>query len=383
MKTAITITTMALLLPVAAVGEVSVTCDDCTHEVSVYMGSGGFIATADGTDMVTYVSTCGGVTRSGEIAAGADGVVSMLFGDAACEMEGGSFELGPVKDGGWYWITDDMNSAVGNLVNMDILANVETTITSAGDGVTMTMGEGAVLLKELSTGRVGILPTILPAPPMDPPAVCGPRYSAATRGYTEQQMSSCMLGDGGTRIALWAPGTYGGHTALTGGAVYRKTDGPVVIMADLWVNESGSFASGETDANAGWAGKGTGNHLAGVGWTTSLAGASPGATLDGAGVSVGDSDTNGQAELTISPSTGYCPASGAQTTATVNILAWPTGTPGATTGGDTADITPALATQRALGGAYQATQIRVMCAPSSSANMGQELVPENPFPTDE
>ena len=44
---------------------------------------------------------------------------------------------------------------------MDILDNEPTMITETSS-VTMTDGKGAKLLKETATGRVGILPTILP-----------------------------------------------------------------------------------------------------------------------------------------------------------------------------------------------------------------------------
>ena len=40
-------------IPAVAVGQTTlVGCSDCNHVASVYMGEGGFIATADGADMV-------------------------------------------------------------------------------------------------------------------------------------------------------------------------------------------------------------------------------------------------------------------------------------------------------------------------------------------
>ena len=191
-------------------------CDECTHVASVYMGEGGFIATADGADMVTWVASCGGVTRSGELMPNDDGVVSGLWtGDLACMADGGgSFEIGPVMDGGWFWVTDETNSAVGGLVAEEVVENNETTaITSAGDGVSMTMGEGAVYLKEAASGRVGILPNILPEPPPTPAAICGPRADS-DGDYTRQATSSCMLGDGGSKIRLQGPGRYGGTRGI-------------------------------------------------------------------------------------------------------------------------------------------------------------------------
>ncbi len=81
----ITIALVLCAIPAVAVGQ-TVTCDDCTHVASVYMGEGGVIATAqEDVEMVTWVATCGGVTRSGELEPNDDGVVSALFaGDLAC-----------------------------------------------------------------------------------------------------------------------------------------------------------------------------------------------------------------------------------------------------------------------------------------------------------
>ena len=395
MKNYLMVALILCAIPAVAVGQ-TVSCDDCSHVASVYMGEGGVIATADDADMVTWVATCSGVTRTGELPANDDGVVSALWtGDLACMAEkGGSFELGPVMDGGWFWVTDAMNSAVGGLVSKDVLENDATDITSAGDGVSMTMGKGAVHLKEASTGRVGILPNILPEPPAPAAVVCGPRVTPNTTpaAYTSQAAKSCMLGGGGTKVRVLGPAAHGRTGVITGGMVTRPAVGELALTADLWVDESGSYNTGDLTAtpnlaNRGWVGKGTNNWLGNVGWTASLHGATPGASLAGAAVAIVDTGNNGQANITITPSATYCPAKGTQTTAVVNILAWASaGADGAATTGTGSDDTifPALATQRALGGAYSAAQIRIVCPPpASSANQGQELVPENPFPISE
>ena len=71
-------------------------------------------------------------------------MVSMLLaGDLACHGDDeASFDIGPIMDGGWYWITMETNSAVGGLVSMDILENDTVDIADAGEGVTMTAGSG-------------------------------------------------------------------------------------------------------------------------------------------------------------------------------------------------------------------------------------------------
>ena len=104
----------------------------------------------------------------------------MLFtGDYACDADEGSFDIGPITDGGWYWINDEDNSAIGNLVAKDTLDNAATELTGAGDGVTMMAGNGAVFVKETATGRVGILPNILPNPPAGRPLRSAASYRTA------------------------------------------------------------------------------------------------------------------------------------------------------------------------------------------------------------
>ena len=385
-------------IPAVAFGQ-TVTCDDCTHDVSVYMGSGGLIAETD-ADEVVFVATCDGVTTSGKWMPNADGVVIEPFDDMnglSChsDKEGNRLQLGPVMDGGWFYINDEMNSAVGNLVNHKIMDNEMTDVADAGDSVTTTMGKGAVYLKH-TNGRVGILPTILPVEP--PPATvrCGPRLNRAGTAYTDQKTSACMLGDGGTKIRLRGPGQYGGFTHLANGMVTRPATGAAItVHADLWLNESGSYSTDTSGAEGapstasiqkGWVGKAGnagGNWLANVGWTVSLSGALPGATATAAGVTHADSDNDGKVEIAVALSDAYCPAKGTQSSAVLDIVAWPYGTAGATDGSSADDMVhPAVAVfpSGAIKGAHAHTQLTIMCPPRSAANQGTDLVPENPFP---
>ncbi len=261
-------TLMALALcamPPMAVGQVTTTCAGCTHALSHYMGSGGFIATAtEGTKKVTWLSQCGGVTRTGELVPNADGVVSALFSEEnghACMAEKASFELGPIMDGGWFWITDEMNSAVGLLVDKEVhkaLKDDAIKIASAGDGVKMTAGMGAVYLKETATGRVGILPNILPKP-ITPLRKCGYTTGGTAAAPTYSRLTtSCQLGDGGAvLVATIANPVTGTMVRLEkGGAVVRPAGTGVLSMViDLWGNGSGHFrtipAPGSPRADAG------------------------------------------------------------------------------------------------------------------------------------
>ena len=363
----VTIALMICAIPATTFAQ-DVSCPDCDHVAPYFRGVGGFIGTvADGVDEVIFVASCGGVTTTGE-AQIAGGTVAQLFNHRnglACDREGGSLEIAGLADGGWYWITDEMNSAVGSLVREDVLDNTPTQPTDPGsDDITLTQVKGAVFVKQASTGRVGLLSTILPAPLEDRPAICGPRYSTRTESYSSQATSNCVLGDGGTKIRLLGRGRYGGHVHLTSRRVTRDNaeGGPITVLADLWVNESGSYSTADPVTPAlGWVGKGEDNWLQAT-WTASLAGGAPGADLAGAAAAIADSDNNGQAEITISPSATHCPATGTQYTATVDVVA--------STNTSTNNVHPAVDADDE--GVSAMTRLRVECPPRAAANQGRE-----------
>ena len=327
-----------------------VSCRDCDHVASYFKGEGGFIGTvADDAEAVTFLISCGNVTITGEAKVDG-GTAAELFNHRnglACDRDDGSLEIAGLEDGGWYWITDEANSAVGSLLRQDVLGYEP----------------------------VEILPNILPEPLAPPADLCGPRITPNTNppAYTSQQASNCMLGDGGSQVRLQAPGHHGRTTTTT--TVTRNIEGGAAInvTADLWLNESGSYSTADLSAtngagaanNKGWIGKGSNNWLTDVGWIATLHGATPGADLAGAGVAIDDTDNDGQAEITVSPSATYCPtgAGARRATAVINILAFPDGTASATSGGSADDIHPGLSTSRALDGAHAATQLAVVCPP--------------------
>ncbi len=241
-------------IPATAVAQVTTTCTGCTHALSHYMGSSGFIATStEGTKKVTWLSQCGGVVRTGELTPNADGMVSALFSEnngLACMAEKSSFELGPVMDGGWFWITDEKNSAVGLLVDKEVhkaLKDDAVRIASAGDGVKTTAGIGAVYLKETATGRVGILPNILPKKPLAPLRKCGYTTGGTAAEPTYSRLtSSCQLGDGGTVLVATIVNPVTGTMVRLekGGAVVRPAGtGVLTLTIDLWGNGSGHFTT--------------------------------------------------------------------------------------------------------------------------------------------
>ena len=403
----ITIALVLCAIPAMAFGQ-DVSCDDCTHVVSVYHGEGGLIATADGAEMVTYVATCEGVTRSGELAANADGVVSTLLtmdNGLACsgDDEDNEFQLGPVMDGGWYWITDADNSAVGNLVSMDVLKNDTTDITSAGDGVTMTAGMGAVYLKETSSGRVGILPNILPEMAMEatPATKCGFKGAATGGSPASPVKTECMLGDGGTTLLMTSQNAITGATVriMDKGSITRPAgDGSVEIVADLWGNGSGHYVTTHdaTTANGISAMRGqtavamsavrTATRYTGVTYAVNVSAGGPGTgesvaaggtpgTGDGAGVSWVDTTTNA-ATISVGSASSLCSKT-ANHTATVTLTAT------MATATDADQVVPSIvrSTTSTPEGRVGSASFMIVC-PAASANMGQELVPENPFPTE-
>ncbi len=404
----ITIALVLCAIPAVAVGQ-TVTCDDCTHVASVYMGEGGVIATAqEDVEMVTWVATCGGVTRSGELEPNDDGVVSALFaGDLAC-MAGGEkdgFEIGPVEDGGWFWVTDAMNSAVGNLIAKDILENDPVELTEAGDGVKMMAGKGATFVKETATGRVGILPHIVPEPPVPALRKCGftdrgstGTSAAATNDAANARYrirnSECATGDRGTITLATTTNSFTGarQTIADKGTIVRPSGtGSVVVTIDLWGNGSGHFTTaatghallGQPAAAATDAGRVF--RLTGVTYEAQLGTGPTGAALtagtEAAGITMDTSTTTNVVTFTIGADTAYCatkpPTNNPATVSVEALMADAT---------SAAQVTPSVGRNAvaALGtvGLVGSTSFTVVCgSASSSAHQGQELVPDNPFPT--
>ena len=362
-----------LALPAFAFGQ-DVQCESCTHQVSVYMGEGGLVATADG-EKVFYVAQCNNVTRHGELSVNDDGMVATLLtmdNGLACASPGekDKFALGPIKDGGWYWITDDMNSAVGGLVAQDILDNTPTPITSAGDAVTMTPGTGAVYMKETASGRVGILPTIVPEPPTPETTKCG----KVTR--------KCMLGDGGVMISAKGPADAytGDRGSIMDGEVLTRPSGTgdVTLTFDLRPNGTGHLFTGTLPLAATYAGTYSSTRTGTVAVSTDSANRSHGLLL---------STSSNVATLTIGRDTTLCPTTEDSTkyTAAVTIVA-------TVVTSDLSQITPSIVANEDNDTANDKTDdyyeedftVNVACyvAASSSSSQGVELIPENLFPTD-
>ncbi len=382
----ITIALVLCAIPAVAFGQTA-DCEGCTHQVPIYMGAGGFIATADG-DMVNYRSTCGNTTRTGSLTPDDGGVVSMsLGGNLACDDEDGTFELGPVMDGGWFWMHMGDYSGIGNLVADAIMDNATTDVT-AHSSVTITDGAGVSLVVH-DSGRFGLLPNILPVAEMEPAATNYCSYTG-TGATAAAETMNCMLGNGGAMLA--ARGPVNVHTGMRdpiadGAMVTRPAVGEVSIEVDLWGNGTGHYTSGTVDntgtpvptnpANLGHPGGTPLDNTLSAALGTTAPGGTPddiaeNATLDPAtDAGMGFASANRVGTLRIGPSSTYCSAT-ANHSATVTITATLDAT-------QKAQVVPAIATTPAAAGAAATTKVVVVC-PAASANQGVELVPENPFP---
>ena len=353
-------------LPAATFAQ-GVVCGACDHVAPYFRGEGGFIATvAEDADEVTFVASCSNVTITGVVAPGA-GKVAQLFtyrNGLACDGKDGSFEIAGVEDGGWYWITDDMNSAVGNLVSKDVLDNETVKLTSAGDSVSMSKGMGAVFLKEAATGRVGILPNILPEPPMEALRKCGAddqgstgksataTVEAADARFT-RRTSKCEMGDGGTITYATTTNTFTGATTrvMDKSTIVRPSGtGNVVVTIDMWGNGSGHFATATTGvhallgqpAAAAGALRGTARYT-GVTYTARLGSGPTGsdfvdATANG-GITMDTSTTANVVTFTIAADPAYCKSTApvANNPAPVSVTAL------MATATDAAQVTPSIA----------------------------------------
>ena len=347
----IAIALMLCAIPATAFAQ-DVSCNGCDHVAPYFKGNGGFIGTvADGGDKVTFVVFCGSVSTTGEAQVNGR-TATQLFNQRnglACDREGGSLEIAGLEDGGWYWITDDMNSAVGSLVRINVLDNMPTHPTDPGsDDITLTPGKGAVFVKQASTGRVGILPTILPAPGAAVLRKCGfgTGGTAAAPTYS-RRTSACAMGDGGTTTLATVTNPYSGATTrvLDKASIVRPAGtASVDVIVDLWGNGSGHFTTAvDGDARLGQksvaltAARGD-SRLTGVTYTASL-GAGPTADPLASGAAIGgiefDTTTDNVAMVSISADPDYCSRTN-NVSATVSVTASMTET-------ERSQVTPALA----------------------------------------
>ncbi len=185
----ITIALVLSVIPAMAFGQVGavdaamvdILCPahEC-HTATYFQGSGGFVgmATEDDEDTedvdeseVAFIVSCGNVTTRAVAEKDDMGVVRQVFNETnglACAA-GGKIDIHRLMPGGWYWINDDVNSAVGSLMPKTVLGNTQVAPLDPG-GLTVSTGDNATYVKHEMTGRVGILQHIQPTPPV---SACG------------------------------------------------------------------------------------------------------------------------------------------------------------------------------------------------------------------
>lgn len=151
----------------------SADCPRC--QVAPYFaGEGGFVGESagyGGSDEVEISVVCAETTISMEVQPDSEGIVRQLLNPAnrlSCPAgAAGTLEVDNLKPGGWYWITDDRNSAVAPFIPKEAIGNEQIDVTDPGGVEIHTPADGiGTYVKEVSTGRVGIIPRIVPTRPV-------------------------------------------------------------------------------------------------------------------------------------------------------------------------------------------------------------------------
>ncbi|MDE2976242.1 MAG: hypothetical protein OXU63_01835 [Acidobacteriota bacterium] len=176
MKQIIPVALLAGAAPALLSGQtVTVNCPKERCQVAPYFaGEGGFVgesAGIGGEDEVRFIVVCGNATLTSTAEPDSNGIVRQALNDANalnCRPgTSGKIEVDNLKPGGWYWINDDENSAVSAFVPKSAIGNAQIEVTDPG-GVVLSRNENgaATFVKHAPTGRVGIIPNIVPSRPI-------------------------------------------------------------------------------------------------------------------------------------------------------------------------------------------------------------------------
>jgi hypothetical protein len=201
-------------------------CEEPCYVAPFFKGEGGFVAKASfpGRE-VSFIVTCGSVAVTGTARQNRSGVVRQIFSrnnGLACDAEDGKIEIEGILRGGWYWLNDEKNSAVASLMDKRIL-DLTPTIPFDPGGVTFISTEGgaASFIKHDSSGRVGILPHILP----------GPEFSGVLCGGSENLRDGCLL-SAKYAIIVTRPGSDGKAVEI-GASLTRPKTGDYTLTSAL------------------------------------------------------------------------------------------------------------------------------------------------------
>lgn len=145
-------------------------CPEETCEVAPYFaGDGGFVgesANNEGESDVTVHVICGRTTVVVTVTPDADGIVRQALTSANglnCRGGDGRIEIDNLRRGGWYWINDDRNSAVSALMPKEAAGNEQIDPTDPGGVVLAGLRDGlATLVRDPASGRIGIIPHVVP-----------------------------------------------------------------------------------------------------------------------------------------------------------------------------------------------------------------------------
>ena len=151
----------------------SVECPRC--QVAPYFaGEGGFVGESagyGGSDEVEFFVVCADRTISVRVQPDSNGIVREALNAANgrnCPAGAtGTLEVGNLKPGAWYWINDDQNSAVAAFIPKDAVGNDQIDVTDPGGVEIDTPADGiGTYVRHVPTGRVGIIPRIVPTRPI-------------------------------------------------------------------------------------------------------------------------------------------------------------------------------------------------------------------------
>ena len=151
----------------------SAECPRC--QVAPYFaGEGGFVGESagfGGSNEVEFFMVCADRTISVRVQPDSNGIVREVLNAAngrSCPAGAtGTLEVDNLKPGAWYWINDDRNSAVAAFIPKDAVGNEQIDVTDPGGVEIDTPADGiGTYVKHVSTGRVGIIPRIVPTRPI-------------------------------------------------------------------------------------------------------------------------------------------------------------------------------------------------------------------------
>ena len=374
---------LSTLIPAAfsqeAVSSPAVTFDCPVDECLVapyFKGGGGFVGILEpGVDEASFFITCGS-TGIGQVVKPESGrVVSGVWtrgNSLLCDRDDGEFEVTGLQYGAWYWIQDQENTAVASLMPKNILKNRKTPPADPGSS-TITLSQApsgaATFLKDTASGRVGILPNILPPPDEDPPPACGQYKEEDDDDETVKQLEDDCLIDASYYVRVTQGPGAGSDDAITSGQVFRPGTGTIALTLGLYGN---GHLDVENPLGAGFA-----TPLTVTLWEVA-------ATIEGAvgppqqlgaervaGVTAASLNT-ASATLTIhgiAESDDLC-SGNIPYDVELEIKASP---------GVNAVKPPIPSNDTAAGDLRPSAKLRVRC-PGAAANRARSLVPDNPFP---